>query len=82
VNTKPRQQPAGRAFSTHYTLTASDAVMLTPNVAQQAARQQRAHLVGVAGVVQHHQDALLGQQAAIQSGAGVEIDRYAFGSDA
>ncbi len=37
MNTKPRQQPADGAFSPHHTLTANDAVMLTPNVAQQSA---------------------------------------------
>ena len=39
MNTKPRQQPAGGAFSPHYTLTANDAVTLTPNVAQHEVTQ-------------------------------------------
>jgi hypothetical protein len=36
VNTKPRQQPAGGAFSTTHTAISSDAYVLTPNVAQQS----------------------------------------------
>ena len=37
MNTKPRQQPAGGAFSTTHAATSSDPYTLTPNVAQQAA---------------------------------------------
>jgi hypothetical protein len=49
--------------------------LVITTLAGEAARQQGADLVGVAGVVQHHQHPPVGQQAAIQRCLGIQAER-------